>query len=114
MKKIYLAIYLLCLPSAIVAQNGAEGELDAAPLPPDIPAPLQSGEPIEPDVTIIRKEDSMVEEYRINGNLYMVKITPAAGPAYYLIDRDGDGSMEWRTSTLGSDVVVPQWVLFSW
>ena len=87
---------------------------DAVPPPPDIPEPIQSGEAIEPEVTIIQKNDSTVEEYRMNGNLYMVKITPTAGVPYYLIDRDGDGMMEFRTSKLGNDVVVPQWVLFEW
>lgn len=87
---------------------------DAVPPPPDIPEPIQSGEAIEPEVTILQRDDSTVEEYRLNGRLYMVKVTPAAGPAYYMMDRDGDGMMEFRTSKLGDDVVVPQWVLFKW
>jgi hypothetical protein len=98
----------------VLAQDVPEQDQDAIPPPPDIPAALESGQPIEPEVTIIQKEESVVEEYRINGNLYMVKITPSVGAPYYLMDRDGDGSMEFRSNTLGGDVSVPQWVLFSW
>jgi hypothetical protein len=82
--------------------------------PPDIPEQIQSGEAIEPEVTIIRQEDTIIEEYRIGGNLYMVKITPSIGPSYYLVDQDGDGKLESRTTQLGSDSAVPQWVIFSW
>lgn len=97
---------------SVQAQN--DMEYDAVPPPPDIPDPIQSGQAIEPEVTIIRSEDSVVEEYRINGNLYMVKITPSVGSPYYMIDQDGDGNLELRKSTLGSDTVVPQWVIFEW
>ena len=30
----------------------------------------------EPDVTIVQKGDKTVEEYRVNGFLYAVKVTP--------------------------------------
>lgn len=36
----------------------------------------------------------VVEEYRVGGLLRMVKITPARGVPYYLIDRNGDGRFE--------------------
>jgi len=114
MKKFFLALHLLWLPLPVIGQAVTDDEMGGVPPPPDIPDPLQSGEAIEPEVTIIQKEESVIEEYRINGNLYMVKITPSVGAPYYLIDKDGDGRMESRTTTLGSDVVVPQWVLFSW
>ena len=39
---------------------------------PDPPSIIESGEAIEPQVTIIRQEDKIIEEYRINNNLYMV------------------------------------------
>lgn len=68
---------------------------------------------VEPQVTIIRKQESMIEEYRLNGDLYMVKITPTRGYPYYLIDTDGDGSFETRRNELDAPAVV-QWRLFSW
>lgn len=67
----------------------------------------------EPQVTIVQKGADTVEEYRLNGLLYMIKITPKKGPPYYLIDSDGDGNLETRRNDLmpGS---VPVWVLFRW
>ena len=43
----------------------------------------------------------------------MVKVTPVFGMTYYLIDFDGDGNLDVRKDEL-DDVIVPQWVLFTW
>ena len=80
---------------------------------PEIPGSVESGEQIEPQVTIIRQEDKIIEEYRVNNNLYMVKVTPIAGMTYYLIDTDGDGKLDVKKDEL-DDIIVPQWVLFTW
>ena len=40
------------------------------------------------------KRVAVAEEYRVGGLLRMVKITPARGVPYYLIDRNGDGRLE--------------------
>ena len=69
---------------------------------------------IEPSVTIRRHDNRVEEEYSVNNNVYMVKISPASGPPYYLVDPDGDGNMEMRRSSGGMDINVPQWSLFSW
>jgi hypothetical protein len=109
MKRFILLLSLLAAPLA----EAAETELAPAPEPPEIPERVQSGETLEPEVTIIRKEDEVVEEYRINGRLYQVKITPTRGRPYYLIDTDGDGELETRANDITKSQ-VPQWVLFSW
>ena len=80
---------------------------------PELLGSIESGEQIEPQITIIRQEDKIIEEYRINNNLYMVKITPVIGMTYYLIDHDGDGKLDVRKNEL-DDVIVPQWVLITW
>ena len=84
---------------------------DSAPPPPQM---TESGDAMEPEVTIILKEDSRVEEYRLNGRLYLIKIIPVVGPAYFLLDDDGDGVMETNMSEIYQDFTIPQWVLFSW
>ncbi|MDT8371106.1 MAG: DUF2782 domain-containing protein [Gammaproteobacteria bacterium] len=81
--------------------------------PPVIPEPLADGESIEPEINIIQENDRTIEEYRHNGELYMVKVTPAVGPAYYYIDTDGDGSLESKQFELQSGL-VPNWILFKW
>ena len=89
--------------------------LEALPQSPPVQGSAAPGEEsLEPEVTIIRRDKATIEEYRYNGRLFMVKIVPAVGPAYYLIDNDGDGSMETRTSELGPNIVVPSWVILSW
>jgi hypothetical protein len=111
---IYVFALGLCLGGQVFAENLIEEEFSDAPLPPDLPDPLESGQPIEPQVSIIRRDDAIIEEYRLNGRMYMAKITPKIGKPYYLVDKDGDGQMEARMSVIYDDFVVPQWVLFSW
>ena len=114
MKYFISLLFCVSLITASAQEDYTEEDLAPVPEPPTIPDPLKSGQAIEPQVTIIRKDDAIIEEYRLDGRLYMTKITPAAGPAYYLVDRDGDGQMETRMSEIYDDFVVPQWVLFSW
>ncbi len=105
---------LAWLPCMLLAQAETPQNLEPVPDVPPPPARVQSGEPLEPDVRIIRKKDATIEEYRINGNLYMIKVVPVVGPPYYLLDQDGDGRMETNMSELRENYVIPQWVLFSW
>ena len=109
---ILAACLSLCLVSNVGAENPAGLEELPAPLPP--PDPVETDEELEPEVTIIQREEATVEEYRLNGKLYMVKVTPNVGKPYYFVDRDGDGLMESRMSDLYNPTRVPQWVIFSW
>jgi len=94
-----------------LAEEGLQEVPEAAPAPP---AAIEDGQELEPDVTIVQRKDATVEEYRLNGRLYMVKVVPVIGKPYYLVDNDGDGLMERRISDLQRDPIVPQWVIFSW
>lgn len=64
----------------------------------------------EPEVTIIKQTELSVEEYRANGRLYMIKITPKVGPPYYLLDQRGDGKFA-RQESLDTGFRPPQWVI---
>ena len=93
----------------------AEDEVPVViPDQPELPAPIQSGQPMEPDVTIIRRGEETIEEYRINNQLYMVKITPVIGPSYVLVDNNADGNFEVRQSDNQRGMNINKWVLFSW
>jgi len=81
--------------------------------PPVIPEPLQDGETIEPEINIIQKDDRTIEEYRVNGQLYMIKVIPAIGLPYYFMDTDGDGSLESKQFELDSGP-IPNWILLQW
>jgi hypothetical protein len=101
-----LAGLLTLLPPALVlAQQGEP--VDAPPPPP----PVQSGEVLEPDITIIEGEERTIFEYRMNGQLYMVKIVPKVGQPYYLIDHDGNGSLETRRPDIDENMMVPTWMI---
>ncbi|NCW36115.1 MAG: DUF2782 domain-containing protein [Methylophilaceae bacterium] len=66
----------------------------------------------EPQITITKKGGDTVEEYRINGELYMMKVTPAAGgPAYYLLKEDQDGGWA-KYDGPSQPLTVPKWVIF--
>ena len=36
----------------------------------------------------------VVSEYRVQGQLRMVRVQPARGPVYYMIDSNGDGRLD--------------------
>ncbi len=61
---------------------------------------------------VTKKADNgdVVSEYRIGGQVKMVKVQPPRGPAYYLYDH-GDGALK-----PDGDRQMPQthWKLFSW
>nr|WP_298131879.1 DUF2782 domain-containing protein [uncultured Pseudoxanthomonas sp.] len=58
------------------------------------------------------KNGDTIEEYRVAGNLRMVKVTPARGAPYYLYDSDGDGRLD--KSKDNSDVSPVYWKLYGW
>ncbi|MEC9340536.1 MAG: DUF2782 domain-containing protein [Pseudomonadota bacterium] len=109
-------------PPEVSLQELAEQGAAVPPVPdaPDTkagvaPPPLPEEEAeIQPEVVIRKRGSNTVEEYRINGQLYKVKVTPPRGAPYFLMDTDGDGLMDTRRNDLNADMVVPQWVLFRW
>lgn len=105
-----IAVLLLALALPAAAQNAPPAGLQPIPEPPPPPPGYQPDPALEPQVTIIRRGEDKVEEYRINGKLYMVKVTPPHGVPYYLVDSKGDGKMT-RQESLDSGLRVPQWVI---
>ncbi len=81
------------------------------PLPAP-PSSVKGSAKIAPQITIIKRGEQKIAEYRIHGRLYLIKVTPAHGKPYYLMDREGNGQFT-RLDALNSHISVPQWVLFS-
>lgn len=52
----------------------------------------------------------VVTEYRVAGQLRVVKVTPERGPTYYLIDRNADG----RFDASDGDVSPVYYKLYEW
>ena len=107
MRRLLLLLTLLAMSAA--AQQPPAG-LQPIPEPPPPPPGLQPDPALEPQVTITQRGEDKVEEYRMNGKLYMLKVTPPHGVPYYLIDEKGDGRMS-RQESLDSGLRVPMWVI---
>lgn len=110
------ALWLIAIPLTIAhAEPPPE---DDAPPPPPIPEPLppkvqDPDEQIQPQVVIRREDDRVIEEYSIGGAVYMIRIVPARGPAYYLIDTTGDGNFDSRHEHM-EPVRPAHWKIFEW
>ena len=64
----------------------------------------------EPQVTIRKKGAETIEEYRINGEMYMMKVTPEHGVPYYLHKEDQQGG--WVNIGPNPPLSIPKWIIF--
>ena len=119
-----LAVFL---PGVVAAQDDLarpppmpEESEDYVPLVPvaegDVPIPPKiQEEQVDPTVRIIDEEDRMIEEYSVNGKVYMVKVTPKKGLPYYYVDTDGDGRLELDPDQQALNPVQPvYWKIAEW
>jgi len=59
----------------------------------------------------LRESDrALIEEYSLHGQVYMVKVQPKGAPAYYLVDRNGNGVFE-RLPGGYKRISPPMWVI---
>ena len=112
MRSLFLFVALL-VAAAVPASAQTRAEQPAAPAVPDArpPALMPLDDSIEPQVTIRQREGETVEEYRVNGKLYKIKVTPQRGEPYFLIDPRGDGSFVRQDSPGTPGLSVPMWVI---
>jgi len=105
----------LIAQNAIAQNTPAQNKSTAQPIPEPPPPPpgFELDPAAEPQVTIRKRGEDTVEEYRIAGKLYMMKVTPPGGRPYYLIDERGDGKFA-RQEGPGTGVRPPMWVIHSW
>lgn len=62
-------------------------------------------------VTRTESNGDVITEYRLAGQLKMVKVVPFRGVTYYIYDRNGDGVVDARDAKTGPLVYYR---LFSW
>jgi Protein of unknown function (DUF2782) len=123
----FLFIFLaMLLTPAALAETSPKDVKDPAPDTATVPEPppppenynpptapgAQTTEQPEPEVTITTHGTEKHEEYRINGRLYMIKVIPAHGKPYYLIDREGNG--QFSRSDFAPRISIPMWVIKRW
>ena len=94
---IALALAAMIAGCATTSQN--------EPVPPDIPEGAEQA-------TRTEANGDVVTEYRVNGTIAMVRIAPAKGPVYYLVDADHDGRLD-RTAHGSRDTPV-YFKLYEW
>ena len=102
---------LFALLAAVALNASAQSRpSNLQPLPEPPPPPRSLEDPLEPQVTITKRGEDKVEEFRMNGKLYKVKVTPPHGVPYYLVDDRGDGAFS-RHDIQDSGLRVPMWVI---
>lgn len=106
-----LAFLALSLPLLASAAD-APPQLEPLPEPPPPPPGYEPDPASEPQVTIIKRGEDTIEEYRVNGQLYMMKVTPSHGVPYYLVKETIDGGWA-RMDGPGERLAIPQWVIFN-
>lgn len=104
-----LSLSLVCLSSPLLAQTDG-----AVPPVPDAKPPVMApvDDTLEPQVTIIKRDGNTIEEHRVNGRLYRIKVIPENGIPYTLIDKNGDGQFSPENAAPGSPgMSIPMWVI---
>ena len=66
----------------------------------------------DPDVTIRQDGDKTIQEYRQNGFLYAIKVTPKNGKPYFLVRADGSDGNFIRSDQ--PDMLIPAGEIFKW
>ena len=106
-----LSLLLLAALPVFAQQADRPANLQPLPAVPPPPPGIDSWDAtLEPQVTIKKAEKETREEFRLNGRLYMIKVTPTSGVPYYLIDQQGDGDF-LRSETVGPKTRPPMWII---
>lgn len=102
--------FLLALPTVQSSSWANDAPVRLDPLPDIPPPPGIVDADLEPQITIVQRGDERIEEFRVKGRLYMIKVTPPHGKPYFLIDQRGDGQMR-KYDDLSPNFQVPLWVI---
>ena len=105
--------FLFPLLAVAAAPVLAQTRVDAPPPVPDARPPALEviDDSVQPQVTIVKRGEDTVEEYRLNGRLYKVVVTPAHGVPYTLVDPKGDGTLIPIDQAGTPTISVPMWEL---
>ena len=108
-RKAFAALALFFAASAPAQQPPGLEPLPADALPPQV----RIDPTLEPAITIISRGGDKIEEFRVRGRLYMVRVTPPGGTPYMLIDHQGDGKFASPAQGPADahGISVPLWVI---
>lgn len=106
-QQLLFSLFAICFIAS--AQSQAAEELETVE---DFAPPAITNEDLtKPEITVIEKDGDVIEEYRVNGQLYMMKITPKHGKPYYMHKEDQEGG--WTMIGPNEPLSVPKWTLFT-
>lgn len=82
-----------------------------APTDPNFNPDALENLPAGTDIVIRPGKERTIQEYRVNGVLYSIKVIPKVGRPYYLVavDRSGNFMRSNRPQML-----IPSWKIFEW
>ncbi len=124
-----MATYIpLLLVLALAADPVKDDDASAAPAPAadastekakDIPLPEKipgaDAEANAPTVSIRTGDNGdLIEEYRQNGQVTMVRVKPQRGPTYTLMDSNGDGRLDEVDGELNGGVAPVYYTIYEW
>ena len=109
---VLLAAFTVFGSATVIAQQNRPSNLQPVPEPPPPPKGYELDGTLEPQITTVKRGEDTVEEYRLGGRLYMMKVTPSHGVAYFLVDHRGDGQFS-RQTTHDTGLRPPMWVILS-
>ncbi len=108
-----LAVGLANVTPAAAQTRERPPNLQPVPEPPPPPKGFELDSTLDPQVTTVKRGGETVEEYRMGGRLYMMKVTPeGGGTPYFLVDHTGNGSFA-RQTTHDTGLRPPMWVIHS-
>ena len=124
-----MRLYLFILLALPVVASAGQSALPDAPPPPtvsqDNTPPAASGQSTDanhvitggksgkPEIKTVPHGKDTWEEYSRHGKVYMIRVVPAIGRPYYLVDDNGDGQFR-RRDLLSNGVQPPMWILKQW
>ena len=116
-------ILLICFIMPVMAESGLPDDLIPIPEvpelselpdlpelaePPPLPPDLELDPELEPQITIIKQGEDTIEEHRIGGELYMIKVLPRIGFPYYLV-KDRSRGLDNHPGEPGNNISAPMW-----
>ena len=115
MRKLLPLLILLAFHLPALAQSQARPvPKGSTPLEEPPPPPQVKEDPeMEPKVTTRKDGENTVEEFRVKGKLYMIRVTPPHGVPYVLVDNNGSGLFgpPSHSPTDAHNISVPMWVI---
>jgi hypothetical protein len=117
MNRTILSAVLVALSLSAAAQSVERARpAGTRPLEEPPPPPLLSESlppSADPEMTIRTEGDETIQEYRMNGKVFMQRVTPKHGRPYVLMDYNGDGTFVRSDHPTDNGNRVPQWVLLT-